>query len=57
MLKADAIVVGAGFGGMYMMHRLRGMGLTVIGVEAGENVGGVWYWNRYPGARCDVFQH
>jgi cation diffusion facilitator CzcD-associated flavoprotein CzcO len=48
-------VVGAGFGGMYMVHRLRGMGLSVVGIEAGEDVGGVWYWNRYPGARCDVF--
>jgi cation diffusion facilitator CzcD-associated flavoprotein CzcO len=55
LLKADAVVVGAGFGGMYMVHRLRSMGLSVIGVEAGGNVGGVWYWNRYPGARCDVF--
>jgi cation diffusion facilitator CzcD-associated flavoprotein CzcO len=55
VLKVDAVVVGAGFGGMYMVHRLRSMGLSVIGVEAGSNVGGVWYWNRYPGARCDVF--
>jgi cation diffusion facilitator CzcD-associated flavoprotein CzcO len=53
-LTVDALVVGAGFGGMYAVHRLRGMGLTVIGVEAGDNVGGVWYWNRYPGARCDL---
>ena len=54
-LKADAVVIGAGFGGMYMLHKLRSMGLSVVGIEAGENVGGVWYWNRYPGARCDVF--
>ena len=50
----DAIVVGAGFGGMYMLHRLRGMGLTVRVYERGDGVGGTWYWNRYPGARCDL---
>jgi len=50
----DAIVVGAGFAGMYMLHKLRGMGLTVRVLEAGSDVGGTWYWNRYPGARCDV---
>ncbi len=53
-LTVDALVVGAGFGGMYALHRLREMGLAVVGVEAGDNVGGVWYWNRYPGARCDL---
>jgi len=50
----DAIVVGAGFAGMYMLHRLRGLGLSVRVFEAGSGVGGTWYWNRYPGARCDV---
>ncbi len=50
----DAVVVGAGFGGMYMLHRLRKLGLTVRVFEAGTGVGGTWYWNRYPGARCDV---
>ncbi|MDZ7825847.1 MAG: NAD(P)/FAD-dependent oxidoreductase [Gammaproteobacteria bacterium] len=50
----DAIVVGAGFAGMYMIHRLRELGLSVQGFEAGDDVGGTWYWNRYPGARCDV---
>jgi len=50
----DAIVVGAGFGGMYMLHRLRSMGLTVRVYERGGGVGGTWYWNRYPGARCDL---
>ena len=49
----DAIVIGAGFAGMYMVHRLRELGFTVHGFEAGEGVGGTWYWNRYPGARCD----
>jgi len=50
----DVVVVGAGFAGMYMLHRLRGMGLSVCVFEAGSGVGGTWYWNRYPGARCDV---
>jgi cation diffusion facilitator CzcD-associated flavoprotein CzcO len=50
----DVVVVGAGFAGLYALHRLRGAGLTVRVFEAGDGVGGVWYWNRYPGARCDV---
>jgi cyclohexanone monooxygenase len=50
----DAIVVGAGFAGLYMLHRLRGLGLSAKVFEAGGGVGGTWYWNRYPGARCDV---
>ena len=50
----DAVVVGAGFAGMYMLHRLRGLGLSARVFEAGSGVGGTWYWNRYPGARCDV---
>src|SRR6267154_1405286 len=50
----DVVVVGAGFAGMYMLHRLRGLGLTVRVFEQGGDVGGTWYWNRYPGARCDV---
>ena len=50
----DAIIVGAGFAGMYMLHRLRGLGFTARVFEAGGGVGGTWYWNRYPGARCDV---
>ena len=52
--RFDAFVIGAGFGGMYALHRLREMGLSVHAIEAGGNVGGTWYWNRYPGARCDV---
>ncbi len=52
--RLDALVVGQGFGGMYMLHRARGMGLHVLAIEAGDDVGGTWYWNRYPGARCDV---
>src|SRR4030081_407240 len=50
----DVVVVGAGFAGMYMLHRLRGLGLSVRVYEQGGEVGGTWYWNRYPGARCDV---
>ena len=50
----DAIVVGAGVAGMYMLHKLRGMGLSVRVYERGDGVGGTWYWNRYPGARCDL---
>jgi cyclohexanone monooxygenase len=50
----DAVVVGAGFAGMYMLHRLRALGLSVRVYEQGDGVGGTWYWNRYPGARCDV---
>lgn len=52
--RYDVVVVGAGFGGMYAVHRFREMGLSVLGIEAGGDVGGVWYWNRYPGARCDL---
>ncbi len=52
--ELDAVVVGAGFSGLYMLHRLRGLGLTALGIEAGADVGGTWYWNRYPGARCDI---
>ena len=53
-LDFDAVVIGAGFGGMYMLHRLRLKGFKVRVFEAGKGVGGTWYWNRYPGARCDV---
>src|SRR3954465_5318092 len=50
----DAVVVGAGFAGMYMLYRLRGSGFSVRAYEQGDGVGGTWNWNRYPGARCDV---
>jgi cation diffusion facilitator CzcD-associated flavoprotein CzcO len=50
----DVVVVGAGFAGMYMLHRLRALGLRAAVLEAGSDVGGTWYWNRYPGARCDI---
>ena len=52
--RLDAVVVGAGFAGMYMLYRLRELGLRVRLFERGDGVGGTWYWNRYPGARCDV---
>ncbi len=52
--RVDAVVVGAGFAGLYATHLLSAHGLSVQGVEAGQGVGGTWYWNRYPGARCDV---
>ena len=50
----DAVVVGAGFAGIYMLHRLKQQGLSVRVYEAGTGVGGTWFWNRYPGARCDI---
>ena len=53
-LKFDVAIVGAGFAGMYMLYRLRQLGLSAVIFEAGDDVGGTWYWNRYPGARCDA---
>ncbi|MDH3681822.1 MAG: NAD(P)/FAD-dependent oxidoreductase [Acidimicrobiia bacterium] len=50
----DVVVVGAGFAGMYLLHLLRGHGFSTQVLERGAGVGGTWYWNRYPGARCDV---
>ena len=50
----DVVVIGAGFAGLHMLHRLRAMGCSARVYEAAADVGGVWYWNRYPGARCDV---
>lgn len=52
--EKDAVVIGAGFGGMYCLHRLRSKGFSVQALEVGSDVGGTWFWNRYPGARCDV---
>ena len=52
--KTDAIIVGAGFAGLYMLHTLRENGLKTRLIDAGSDVGGAWYWNRYPGLRCDV---
>jgi cyclohexanone monooxygenase len=50
----NVVIVGAGFAGLYQLHRLRGLGFTTRVFERGGGVGGTWYWNRYPGARCDV---
>ncbi len=52
--RLDALIVGAGFAGLYMLHKLREQGLRAKVVEAGSGVGGTWFWNRYPGARCDI---
>ncbi|WP_340538175.1 flavin-containing monooxygenase [Nocardioides sp. GXZ039] len=52
--KVDLVVVGAGFSGLYMLHRARELELSVRVFERGDGVGGTWYWNRYPGARCDI---
>ena len=52
--EVDAVVIGAGFAGLYMLYKLRELGLRARGFETGDGVGGTWYWNRYPGARCDV---
>jgi cyclohexanone monooxygenase len=54
MTDVDVAIVGAGFAGLYMLHKVRELGLTAVAIEAGGDVGGTWYWNRYPGARCDV---
>jgi len=54
LTNVDVVVVGAGFAGLYLLHRLRQMGLTTRVFETASDVGGTWYWNRYPGARCDV---
>lgn len=50
----DVVIIGAGFSGLYLLHRLRKQGLSTRCFERGDGVGGTWYWNRYPGARCDV---
>src|SRR5579884_2219225 len=52
--RFDVIVIGAGLAGLYAVHLLRERGFSVRALEKGEGVGGTWYWNRYPGARCDV---
>ncbi|MDE0943662.1 MAG: NAD(P)/FAD-dependent oxidoreductase [Alphaproteobacteria bacterium] len=52
--KCDVVIVGAGFAGMYLLHRMRNLGFSTRVFETGSDVGGTWYWNRYPGARCDI---
>ena len=53
-IELDVVIVGAGFAGLYMLYRLREMGLKAKVYEAGDGIGGTWYWNRYPGAACDI---
>src|SRR5436853_1988776 len=52
--EVDVVVVGAGFAGLYMLHKLRTLGFSATVIERADDVGGTWYWNRYPGARCDI---
>ena len=52
--RFDAIVIGAGFSGLYALHRLRELGVQTLVLEVAEDVGGTWLFNRYPGARCDI---
>jgi cation diffusion facilitator CzcD-associated flavoprotein CzcO/acetyl esterase/lipase len=52
--EADVVVVGAGFSGLYLLHRLRELGFSAVAFDEAADVGGTWYWNRYPGARCDI---
>jgi cation diffusion facilitator CzcD-associated flavoprotein CzcO/acetyl esterase/lipase len=52
--QVDVAVVGAGFAGLYLLHRLRKAGFTTVALDTADDVGGTWYWNRYPGARCDI---
>src|SRR5260370_8293792 len=52
--QLDAVVVGAGFSGLYLLHRLRQLGFSVKVFDSASDVGGTWYWNRYPGARSDI---
>ena len=52
--KYDIVVVGAGFAGLYMLYKFQKSGLSIKVFEAASDLGGTWYWNRYPGARCDV---
>ena len=54
MVDLDVVVVGAGFSGIYAVHAFRSAGLTVRAFEAADGIGGTWFWNSYPGARCDV---
>ncbi|HEY7105418.1 MAG TPA: NAD(P)/FAD-dependent oxidoreductase [Acidimicrobiia bacterium] len=54
MVDFDVVVIGAGFAGLYTLHTLRQRGFSARAFETGDGVGGTWYWNRYPGARCDV---
>jgi len=50
----EVVIVGAGFAGLYLLHKMRGLGVSATVLETADDVGGTWYWNRYPGARCDI---
>jgi cation diffusion facilitator CzcD-associated flavoprotein CzcO len=52
--NVDVVIVGAGFAGMYQLVRMRRAGFSAVVLETADDVGGTWYWNRYPGARCDI---
>jgi len=52
--RFDAVIVGAGLSGLYLLHTLRELGLSVVVLDQASGVGGTWFWNRYPGARCDI---
>jgi cation diffusion facilitator CzcD-associated flavoprotein CzcO len=52
--QVDVALVGAGFAGLYVLQRLRKAGFSTVALEEADKVGGTWYWNRYPGARCDI---
>ena len=52
--RFDALIIGAGFAGIYMLLKLRRLGLSVVILEKADQIGGTWHWNRYPGARCDI---
>lgn len=52
-VELDALIIGAGVAGLYQLHQLRQQGLRVLAVDAAEDVGGTWHWNRYPGAKFD----
>jgi cyclohexanone monooxygenase len=54
LLNPDVVIVGAGVAGLYMLHKLKNMGLTTVVLEKSDELGGTWNWNRYPGARCDI---
>jgi cyclohexanone monooxygenase len=53
-IELDAAIVGGGLAGLYAIYRLRGLGLATRAFEAGSGIGGTWFWNKYPGARCDI---
>ena len=58
MLQFDTIIIGAGISGLYQLHKCRDeLNLKTLVIEEGSDIGGTWYWNRYPGARCDSESH